>query len=100
MKNKFLVISIGISMMILSTAFLIRSINTANASPTPGMFISEGINSVGKYQMTLTYAVFSDGSTATRALVWDTETGKSVYYRNDKEGWIKQDFQLPASPLQ
>jgi hypothetical protein len=100
MKNKFLLISIGVSMMILSTAFLIRSISPANASPTPDKFISEGTNSVGKYQMTLTFSVFSDGSTATRALVWDTETGKSVYYRNDTNGWVKQDFQLPASPLQ
>lgn len=33
MKNKFLQISIGVSMMLLSAGFLIRSVNSAGATP-------------------------------------------------------------------
>jgi hypothetical protein len=35
------------------------------------------------------------------ALVYDTQTGKSVYYeRINNDAWKKQVTQLPASPLQ
>lgn len=99
MKNRFLQISIGISMMLLSTAFLIQSINPSQATPGPEKFLTEGTSKIGKYQMSFTYAIFPDGTAVQRALVWDTETGKSVYYRNDDAGWIKQDNQLPANPI-
>ncbi len=99
MKNKFLQISIGISMMMLCAGFLIRSINPSQATPGPEKFLDEGVNKIGKYQMIFTYNVFPDGTAVQRALVWDTETGKSVYFRNDDAGWVKQDKQLPANPL-
>jgi hypothetical protein len=99
MKNKFLQISIGISIIMLSAGFLIRSISPSQATPGPEKFLAEGVSKIGKFQMSFTYAVFPDGTAVQRALVWDTETGKSVYYRNDDAGWVKQDNQLPANPL-
>lgn len=99
MKNMFLQISIGASIMMCSAAFLISSINPSQATPKPEKNLVQGTNGLGKYQMTLTFAVFPDASSATRALVWDTETGKSVYYRSEKTGWIKQDNQLPSNPI-
>jgi hypothetical protein len=101
MKNKFLSISIGISMMIFSTAFLFRSMNSANAiPPSPKEFIEEGTNKIGKFMMTMTNERDNYGDNL-RVLIWDSETGKSnVYMKDGSAAQFKElNFQLPENPL-
>ena len=93
MKNKFLQISIGISIIMLSLTFLLRSINHADAAPPVEKFLSEGTNTIGKYQMNM--VITSTGNA--NVLVWDTETGKSTYYYYSS-GWKKAEG-LPDSPM-
>ena len=99
MKTRFLSISIGITLMLSGTGFLIRSITSAHAAPSPEAFIEEGTSKIGKYQMAVTSG--SSGG----VMVWDSETGASVYY--DYVGsaygkapkWVKGEAQLPADPM-
>jgi hypothetical protein len=93
MKNKFLQISFGVSMMMLSAGFLIRSVSTAEAAPTPEKFVAEGTNKLGKYMMTMST---DDGHPT--VIIWDTETGKNKYYEN-YDTWRESGDQLPAIPL-
>lgn len=100
MKNKFVQISIGITMMLFGLAFLVRSANTANATPpSPKEFIEEGTSKIGKYQLSL---VSSGDATAKSAIILNTETGETVYYYFNDDGgseWSKSKHQLPASPF-
>lgn len=99
MKNKFLSICIGVGILFLTGGFFIRSINTANAAPSPERFIEEGTGKIGKYQMDVS------SGTHERLIVWDTETGESTYYEytgsmyGKAAKWIKGEAQLPMNPL-
>jgi hypothetical protein len=105
MKNKFLQISFGISLVLFSLAFFIRTISTAQAAPAPEKFISEGTSSIGKYTLTfLAYDYVANNGTesaARRVIIMDTETGKTIYYGLDDgdSGWKKMDDQIPANPF-
>ncbi|MBI3512171.1 MAG: hypothetical protein HY064_16045 [Bacteroidetes bacterium] len=95
----FLQISIGISIVLLSGSFLIRSIVPANAAPPkPADFIDESTNKIGKYMM----SIGEDNGTDYHyfvGLVWDTETGKSAtYYLQSSGEWSKGDG-MPDAPL-
>lgn len=98
MKNRFLQFTIGISLVICSVAFLLRSIQPAHAEPTPQEFIDEGSNSIGKYQ--ITFQVANDPETVYfYAIVYNTQTGAStIYGRNTNTGgpWEAWTNQLPA----
>jgi hypothetical protein len=99
MKNKFLNISIGITLMLFGTGFLVRSIVPPQAAPTPEQFIEEGTTKIGKYMMAL-----SSGSN-NGVIVWDSETGASAYYEHMPSAygkgpkWMKDEAQLPMDPL-
>lgn len=62
--------------MLLGPGFFVRSIQSVNAAPSPKEFIEEGLNKIGKYQMSLG----SDDKGNMRMLIWDTETGKSQLF--------------------
>lgn len=99
MKTKFLSASIGITLMLFGTGFLLRSVSPAQAAPSPEAFFEEGSSKIGKYQMSI--ASGNSGG----VMVWDSETGASVYY--DYVGsaygkgpkWVKGEAQLPADPM-
>ncbi|MDQ3110423.1 MAG: hypothetical protein M3R17_11065 [Bacteroidota bacterium] len=99
MKNKFLNISIGITLMLFGTGFLVRSVTSANAAPSPARFMEEGTSKIGKYMMAI-----SSGSSE-RLIVWDSETGASTYYEyagsayGKAPKWIKGEAQLPMDAL-
>ena len=102
MKNKFLQISIGVSMMLLAGGFFVRSISTANAAPpSPKEFVAEGTNQIGVYQMNFYQGLNSQGSDQYSILVWNTQTGKSTWYYYDytAKDWVPSTKQLPANPL-
>lgn len=99
MKSKFLQISIGISLMLFASGFFMYSIQSAKAEmPAPESFIAQNVSTIGKYQMALAIVPEPDGLSSTRVIVWNTQTGKSTYYRNGGKGWEKHSAQLPASP--
>lgn len=96
MKNKFLTICFGISMVTCSVAFLIRSAQTAQATPTPSDFIEEGTNHIGKYMI---LGLPSTSDTNESYTIWDTETGKSVRYTRSSGSFYKE-YSLPEHPLE
>ncbi len=81
--------------MVLSVAFLIRSVQTAQAAPTPQNFIESGTNKIGKYQISL--AVNADALSKC-AVIIDTETGQTTYYFFNDNGsdWKQSSHQLPS----
>jgi hypothetical protein len=99
MKNKFLSISIGVTLMLFGTGFLIRSIVPAQAAPSPERFMEEGTNRIGKYEMAI-----SSGN-PNGIIVWDSETGASTYYEYMSSAygkapkWVKGEAQLPVDPF-
>lgn len=96
MKTKFLSICLGISAVLLSVSFLIRSVNTAEAAPAPADFIQQGTNKIGKYMMTLSP---ENGDQYEIVFVWDTETGASSKYIKKDTGYEKSKIQLPEKPM-
>ncbi|MHB8261364.1 MAG: hypothetical protein ACYDCN_05890 [Bacteroidia bacterium] len=109
MKSKFLQVSMGVSLMLFAAGFFALSINHAAASapdkfPTPDKFVTAGDNTLGKYAAQFTVVSWKDGSNRSIvqvALIYDTQTGKSVLYESDNaEAWFKEKVQLPSSPLQ
>lgn len=106
MKNKFLQISLGISLVLFSLGFLLRSIETAQATPKPENFISQGTNVIGKYTMAFQIYTYTSSHTNgvlidRRVIIMNTETGKTVYYglSDADSNWKKMEAQLPASPF-
>lgn len=96
MKNKFLNISIGVTIMLLGAGFFVRSIQTANASPSPEQFIEEGKSTIGKYQLAV--AALPDGGS--KVVIINTETAETVYYAKESGmEWEKVRFQIPANPF-
>ena len=97
MKTKFLQISLGLSAMMLSAAFLIQSISPTQAAPSPKNFLTEGTNKIGKYMMQM----YTNGADPTRryGIVWDTETGKSIGYFAQGSDWVSQKM-FPENPLE
>jgi len=105
MKNmsKFLQVCVGISIVILSAGFLFQSVGTANAAPTPGKFLQQQTNNIGKYQMS-TSSITVGEKFFQYILVWNTETGESKCYYFDRYDnktyeWIAFGKDLPAKPL-
>jgi hypothetical protein len=110
MKNKFLQISIGISLMLLSSGFFIRSIQSAKASEFPDFIQQADINKtlapnsslvLGKY--TMEYQAFydaADNKYAQFVLVYNSETGQSKIYGKNGSIFEKSSAQLPQSPLE
>jgi hypothetical protein len=84
MKNKFLQISLGISIMLFAAGFFIRSVSTANAAPPkPGAFLKTGMDQMGPYQMAM--VINPAGGAYLNLVVWNTQTGKStIYYGQPK----------------
>lgn len=76
MKNRFLNICIGASILLLSAGFFVRSISTADAAPSPENFQDAGTNKIGKYA----FQVMQDNEGRLNAVIMDTETGKSKFY--------------------
>ena len=105
MKNKFLQVSIGISMMLVAAGFFVLSINHVSASspdkvPTPKDFMAQGGSKIGKYQVSLNSIYLTDGNLTRNAMVIDTETGKTAcYYRDAGAEWKLISAQLPANPI-
>lgn len=110
MKNKFLNICIGTGILFVSAGFFVRSINLANAAPSPKQFIEEGTNKIGKYMMS--HSISSGGHGGSNSdddiggiIVWDTETGESTYYtfipayNGSPDEWKQSKAQLPKSPV-
>lgn len=99
MKSRFLSISIGITLMLFGAGFLIRSIQPANAEPTPQAFVDEGTNKIGKYM----FQVFLDGEGRRNAVIMDTETGKSKYYdygyHNGGYSFTEYEKAFPDNPF-
>jgi hypothetical protein len=93
MKNKFLNISIGVTMMLLGAGFFVRSITSAHAAPTPQEFVEQSTNKIGKFM----FQVYMDGDHR-YALVWDTETGKSKSYHDIGGEWNPEEA-FPDNPL-
>lgn len=94
MKNKFLNICIGISLVLFGSGFFLRSLSNANAAPSPQNFIEGNANQIGKYMM----QVYITAAGTRCAIVWDTETGKSKnYYYNDRD-WLPETS-LPQKPV-
>jgi len=95
MKNNFLNICIGTSIVICSCAFLIRSVNPAQAAPAPEDFQDAGTNKIGKYMMMVVpeSEKYSEG-----IYVWDTQTGNSVRYIRSGTSFYKETG-LPNNPL-
>jgi hypothetical protein len=96
MKNKFLNISIGVTMMLLGAGFFVRSIKSAEAMPAPESFIDEGTSSIGKYMMQM---YTNPGDPGRRyGIVWNTETGKSRGYYSQAGSWTSEKL-FPENPL-
>lgn len=96
MNSKFLQVSLGISLILFSAGFLIRSVQPAQAS---NFVPHDAVNKVGKYQISISTCVDAD-AVYDRIMVYDTETGKSVYYKGkNANGLEKAIGQLPASPM-
>ena len=101
MKNKFLQVCLGISMLFISGGFLVYTINPAQASiPAPNKFIDGETNKIGKYMMV--YGAPSGGDAYT-VIILDTENGNSICYtfNNSRRIWTKDpdSEQLPKHPF-
>lgn len=95
MKNRFLSISIGVTLMLFGIGFILRSIPVANAAPAPEAFVEEGTNKIGKYM----FQIYLNSEGGRRAIVWDTETGRSqAYYFNNRE-FVVDTEGFPEKPL-
>lgn len=97
MKNNFLQVSIGVTIMLFGAGFFIHTLKTATATPNPEMFIQQGANKIGKYMMMETH--YSNNRSAT--IVWDTETGNSrvYYFSNDEGKYMLDPSHIPDNPL-
>lgn len=95
MKNRFLNISIGVSIMLLSGGFFLRSVPTANAIPVPQASVEEGTSKVGKYMM----QVYHSAEGRRYGIVWDTETGKSKAFYYASGGFLDDGKAFPDNPL-
>lgn len=100
MNNKFLHYTLGIAAIIFAAGFFVRSIAPAQAAPSPGEFIEQGTDKIGKYQMELGIANDPD-QVYHFVLVWDTETGQSKYYSYSRTNqvWNAWNINLPEQPL-
>lgn len=101
MKNKFLQISIGVTLMLWGAGFFVRSFNTANAEPSPKTFLTEGTSQIGKYMVDQQIVTLGEYRYY-YFLVWNTETGASKYYNYDytaKKIVVADWAQLPTTPL-
>lgn len=98
MKTKFLSYCLGVSAVLFSIGFLIRSVAPANAAPSPEEFIQQGTNQIGRYMMSISPET---PSTYELVFIWDTETGASAKYikNNTTKVYDKSAIQLPQKPL-
>ena len=94
--------------MLLSVGFLVRSVETANATNLSSEKIDQSVNPTGKYMMDYVVCpAYKDVNGVGynplfSLMVWDTQTGKSVSYSFvDGKGWVKDDAisQLTPNPL-
>jgi len=93
MKTNFLQTCVGISLVLLSLGFFFNSINSTQAAPGPEKFLQQGVNQIGKYMMMK--------NEADQIFIWDTETGKSVYYTfGGNYTFVKSKYQLPEKPME
>ncbi|MBI3510920.1 MAG: hypothetical protein HY064_09650 [Bacteroidetes bacterium] len=91
MKNKFLQICIGITLVLFGAGFLIRSVSTADAAPRPENFIDEGSSQIGKYTVTM-----SEDANTMHCIILNTADGSSKYYYFGGSGeWMLSEHQLP-----
>ncbi len=91
MNNKFFLNSIGVAAIIFALAFLIRSVQTANAAPVkPTDIVVEGAADNGKYRVEFSEIELSNNAHYFRAMVYDTQTGKNAVYTwdNAKNAWV------------
>lgn len=100
MNSNFFKACLGISLVFISLSLFVYSLTANAATTTPAKTVSSKPSKIGKYMMNISTAVDEKYLYRT-ILVWDTETGKSrVYYENRKDGNFSQLWgQLPESPL-
>lgn len=96
MKTKFLSACLGVAVVLFAIGFLIRSIQPAQAAPTPEQFVEGSTNKIGKYMMTLSP---EDSERYEIVFIWDTETGASSKYIKKPTGYEKSAVQLPEKPM-
>lgn len=96
MKTKFLSACLGVAVVLFALGFLIRSVQPAQAAPTPEMFVEGGTNKIGKYMMLMSPETANYYESV---LIWDTETGSSIRYSRKASGYEKATQQLPAAPM-
>ena len=100
MKTRFLSYCLGISAVLFSFGFLIRSIVPAAAAPTPmpEEFIQQGTSQIGRYMMSISPET---PNTYELVFIWNTETGESAKYikNNTTKTYDKSSIQLPQKPL-
>jgi hypothetical protein len=90
MKSRFLQVCIGVSMVLLSAGFFVRSATSANAAPATKTLMPTAEGQTGKYILTF----LKDGN-ETYTYMTDTETGKT-YFLDSKAG--KWTTGIPAIP--
>ena len=97
MKNKFLNISIGVTLMLFGAGFLLRSIPTATAAPAPEAIAEGETSKIGRYM----FQVYIASDNRRYGVVMDTETGKSkaYYYLGMSNGFVDDGKAFPDNPL-
>jgi hypothetical protein len=86
MKNKFLQISVGVSIILLSASLFVCSISPAKAAtpdkfPAHDKFIDQLANQPGKYQMFVDHKGF--------IYLGNTQTGKIMYWNETNKNWAE-----------
>ncbi len=99
MKTKFLQICIGITIVLLSSGFFIRSIVPATAQTNIG---NTEPGKIGKYQIVMSSCVDNIAIYYIASII-DTETGKTQTYTatGGQSGWSKNtgNWNLPENPM-
>ena len=97
MKNQLLQICIGLSFVLASSAFLVRTFLPLNASTTTLENLpAPAASTIGKFQWSM---VPETANTYATSLVWNTQSGNSTQYIFKSDVWVVAPAQLPASPL-
>ena len=92
MNHKFFLNCIGIAAIVFASAFLVRSIQPANAAPKPTDFFSEETGSSGRFHVQFCPGVDGNGSFYFEAMISDTQTGKSSVYKWNRDTQVWEDF--------
>lgn len=98
--NRFLQVSLGISIVLVSTAIFLFSVKSLTADPVPVAPVPQDAS--GEYRMNYNTFAYEDGDIGYNVQVYNTKTGESViYYYSYNEDKMKkwESGYLPANPL-